>query len=262
MKYKLPCRKEKDNHLLLESGQNNTLVNAQIGTTAKLPCLIFNRDDHETVSWIRSRDHHLITVGRQTYSSDNRFSVNFNRHLSKDCVRVRNPAMNTSCFSFHAVSSHLSSYNGAHRKPRFGSSKHHRTPTMVHSGNKQSESSHKLWMVFARPALSLDDALDPGPEAPTGLLHNLPVHGGAVILDGGNERCLGGIKASVSTILENALKEIIHWVYIRAAGRPSVLGYEVVAVLLQPGEGAIGDMARSTVQLPHSGPVPGHLLHP
>ncbi|KAF2353682.1 Immunoglobulin-like domain [Trinorchestia longiramus] len=63
-------------------GQNNTLVNAQIGTTAKLPCLIFNRDDHETVSWIRSRDHHLITVGRQTYSSDNRFSVNFNRHLS------------------------------------------------------------------------------------------------------------------------------------------------------------------------------------
>ncbi|KAF2358402.1 Adenylyl cyclase class-3/4/guanylyl cyclase [Trinorchestia longiramus] len=28
--------------------------------------------------------------------------------VQKDCVRVRNPAMNTSCFSFHAVSSHLS----------------------------------------------------------------------------------------------------------------------------------------------------------
>ncbi|KAF2368530.1 Reverse transcriptase domain [Trinorchestia longiramus] len=30
--------------------------------------------------------------------------------VQKDCVRVRNPAMNTSCFSFHAVSSHLSIY--------------------------------------------------------------------------------------------------------------------------------------------------------
>ncbi|KAF2343936.1 hypothetical protein FHG87_025308 [Trinorchestia longiramus] len=29
-------------------------------------------------------------------------------NMQKDCVRVRNPAMNTSCFSFHAVSSHLS----------------------------------------------------------------------------------------------------------------------------------------------------------
>lgn len=33
-------------------GENDTLVNAQIGTTAKLPCVIFNRDDHETVSQI------------------------------------------------------------------------------------------------------------------------------------------------------------------------------------------------------------------
>ncbi|XP_047738362.1 uncharacterized protein LOC108682346 [Hyalella azteca] len=70
-------------------GENNSLVHAQIDTTAKLPCVIFNRDDHETISWIRSRDHHLITVGRQTYSSDNRFSVNFNRHLSQWTLYVR-----------------------------------------------------------------------------------------------------------------------------------------------------------------------------
>ncbi|XP_018014199.1 uncharacterized protein LOC108671214, partial [Hyalella azteca] len=70
-------------------GKNDTLVNAQIDTTANLPCVIFNRDDHETVSWIRSRDHHLITVGRQTYSSDNRFSVNFNRHLSQWTLHLR-----------------------------------------------------------------------------------------------------------------------------------------------------------------------------
>ncbi|KAF2354803.1 Immunoglobulin V-set domain [Trinorchestia longiramus] len=70
-------------------GQNNTHVSAQIDTTANLPCLIYNRDDHETVSWIRSRDHHLITVGRQTYSSDNRFSVNFNRHLNQWTLHLR-----------------------------------------------------------------------------------------------------------------------------------------------------------------------------
>ncbi|KAF2359456.1 hypothetical protein FHG87_009788 [Trinorchestia longiramus] len=51
-------------------------------------------------------------------------------HDNKDCVRVRNPAMNTSYFSFHAVSSHLSvrpqliahghipgSSHGAHHHP-------------------------------------------------------------------------------------------------------------------------------------------------
>ncbi|XP_069945350.1 uncharacterized protein [Cherax quadricarinatus] len=61
-------------------GINGSIVSAQAGTTANLPCVIINRADHETVSWIRLRDHHLITVGRQTYSNDDRFSVTYNRH--------------------------------------------------------------------------------------------------------------------------------------------------------------------------------------
>ena len=59
-------------------------------------------------------------------------------------------------------------------------------------------------------ALSLDDTLNPGPEAPAGLLHHLPVYGDALLLDGGKERCLGGMRASVNLILQNAPKEIIH----------------------------------------------------
>ena len=51
--------------------------------------------------------------------------------------------------------------------------------------------------------LSLDDVLNPGPEAPTGLLHHLPVYGDALLLDGGNERYLGGMRASVSLILHS-----------------------------------------------------------
>ncbi|KAF2360978.1 hypothetical protein FHG87_008271 [Trinorchestia longiramus] len=42
------------------------------------------------------------------------------------------------------------------------------------------------------------------------------------------------MRASVSSILQNASKEIIFWVQIRAAVRPLVLGYEVVAVLRPP----------------------------
>ena len=70
------------------------------------------------------------------------------------------------------------------------------------------------------------------------------------------------MRASVSLILQNAPKEVIHWVQIRATGRPFVLGYEVVAVLLLPGKAAFGDTTRHTVLLPYSGPVPGHLLDP
>ncbi|XP_066958341.1 zwei Ig domain protein zig-8-like [Macrobrachium rosenbergii] len=35
------------------------------------------------------RDHHLITVGRQTYSNDDRFSVTYNRHLSEWMLHIR-----------------------------------------------------------------------------------------------------------------------------------------------------------------------------
>ncbi|XP_042235340.1 zwei Ig domain protein zig-8-like [Homarus americanus] len=70
-------------------GVNGSVVGAQAGTTANLPCVIYNRADHETVSWIRLRDHHIITVGRQTYSNDDRFSVTYNRHLNEWTLHLR-----------------------------------------------------------------------------------------------------------------------------------------------------------------------------
>ncbi|CAL4123660.1 unnamed protein product [Meganyctiphanes norvegica] len=72
-------------------GNNGSIVYAQAGMTASIPCIIKNRKDHETVSWIRMRDHHLITVGRQTYSSDDRFSVTYTRHLNKWTLHLRYP---------------------------------------------------------------------------------------------------------------------------------------------------------------------------
>ena len=83
-----------------------------------------------------------------------------------------------------------------------------------------------------------------------------------MLLDGGDERCLGGMRTSVSLILQNNPKDIIHWVQIQATGRPFVLGYKVIAVLLQPGKKTFGDMTRCTVLLPYPGPVLGHLLDP
>ncbi|XP_031331257.1 uncharacterized protein LOC116161903 isoform X3 [Photinus pyralis] len=51
---------------------NYTIVQAQIGTTAVLHCEVIDIGE-STVSWIRRRDYHLLTVGLQTYSSDKRF---------------------------------------------------------------------------------------------------------------------------------------------------------------------------------------------
>ncbi|KAL7631230.1 UNVERIFIED_CONTAM: hypothetical protein RMT77_018469 [Armadillidium vulgare] len=70
-------------------GVNGSHVIAQGGTTANISCVVLNRGDHETVSWIRLRDHHLITVGRQTYSRDERFSVSYNRHSNEWILHLR-----------------------------------------------------------------------------------------------------------------------------------------------------------------------------
>ncbi|XP_037781991.1 zwei Ig domain protein zig-8-like [Penaeus monodon] len=47
-------------------------VTALAGTTAILNCRVHNIKNH-TVSWIRHRDIHLLTVGSYTYTSDQRF---------------------------------------------------------------------------------------------------------------------------------------------------------------------------------------------
>ncbi|XP_045110487.1 zwei Ig domain protein zig-8-like [Portunus trituberculatus] len=68
---------------------NNTVVTVQVGTTAALRCQVFDVAEHETVSWIRRRDHHLITVGANTYSNDERFQVTYSEKTQDWTLHVR-----------------------------------------------------------------------------------------------------------------------------------------------------------------------------
>ncbi|XP_042884804.1 zwei Ig domain protein zig-8-like isoform X1 [Penaeus japonicus] len=68
---------------------NNTVVTVQVGMTADLRCQVFDVAEHETVSWIRRRDHHLITVGAATYSNDERFQVTYSENSQDWTLHVR-----------------------------------------------------------------------------------------------------------------------------------------------------------------------------
>ncbi|CAL4102210.1 unnamed protein product, partial [Meganyctiphanes norvegica] len=68
---------------------NNTHTTVQAGATAQLRCKVHDVADHETVSWIRLRDHHLITLGTQTYSNDDRFSVSFSQHKQEWMLHIK-----------------------------------------------------------------------------------------------------------------------------------------------------------------------------
>lgn len=59
---------------------NCTVVVAQIGGTATLPCAV-RKFNNGVVSWIRKHDYHLLTVGLATYNTDDRFLVEHVRHL-------------------------------------------------------------------------------------------------------------------------------------------------------------------------------------
>ncbi|XP_018329310.1 T-lymphocyte activation antigen CD86 [Agrilus planipennis] len=63
-------------------------VTAIVGKTAHLSCQIKNLGDR-TVSWIRHRDLHLLTVGRSTYTSDQRFVSIHNHHSDDWTLQVR-----------------------------------------------------------------------------------------------------------------------------------------------------------------------------
>ncbi|KAF7284904.1 hypothetical protein GWI33_017385 [Rhynchophorus ferrugineus] len=62
--------------------QNLSTVVAQMGGTAKLPCLI-RKFNNVVVSWIRKNDSPptILTVGLSTYIADERFLVEHARHL-------------------------------------------------------------------------------------------------------------------------------------------------------------------------------------
>ncbi|XP_076259793.1 lachesin-like [Rhynchophorus ferrugineus] len=60
--------------------ENCTVVVAQIGGTATLPCVV-RKFSNGVVSWIRKQDYHLLTVGVATYNADDRYMVEHVRHL-------------------------------------------------------------------------------------------------------------------------------------------------------------------------------------
>ncbi|XP_068220542.1 uncharacterized protein [Palaemon carinicauda] len=55
--------------------KNHSDITAQAGATAALPCRLSSSLADGMVSWVRRRDYHLLTVGRQVYSSDARVGV-------------------------------------------------------------------------------------------------------------------------------------------------------------------------------------------
>lgn len=65
-------------------------VTTQVGQTVYLHCIV-NLVGDRTVSWIRLRDFHLLTVGKYTYTSDTRFQPVY-MHISNDwALQIRYP---------------------------------------------------------------------------------------------------------------------------------------------------------------------------
>lgn len=65
-------------------------VTALVGKTTHLSCRIRNVGNR-TVSWIRHRDLHLLTVDRSTYTSDQRFTSIHNPMTEEWTLQVRYP---------------------------------------------------------------------------------------------------------------------------------------------------------------------------
>ncbi|KAL0278416.1 UNVERIFIED_CONTAM: hypothetical protein PYX00_000244 [Menopon gallinae] len=65
-------------------------VTALVGKTAYLNCRVRNLGNR-TVSWVRHRDIHLLTVGRYTYTSDQRFQSIHSPQTEDWTLQVRYP---------------------------------------------------------------------------------------------------------------------------------------------------------------------------
>ncbi|KAJ8678854.1 hypothetical protein QAD02_014641, partial [Eretmocerus hayati] len=63
-------------------------VTALVGKTAQLNCRVHNLGDR-TVSWVRHRDIHLLTVKSETYTSDNRFETVHNPQFEDWTLHVK-----------------------------------------------------------------------------------------------------------------------------------------------------------------------------
>ncbi|EAT42863.1 AAEL005661-PA [Aedes aegypti] len=65
-------------------------ITALVGKTAYLNCRVKNLGN-KTVSWVRHRDIHLLTVGRFTYTSDQRFQSVHNPQTDDWSLQIRYP---------------------------------------------------------------------------------------------------------------------------------------------------------------------------
>ncbi|XP_045113693.1 uncharacterized protein LOC123505909 isoform X3 [Portunus trituberculatus] len=85
---------------------NHSDITAQAGATATLPCRLSSPLGDGMVSWVRRRDYHLLTVGRQVYSSDARVGVKVSMDGSDWMLTVRYVAPHDAGLYECQVSSH------------------------------------------------------------------------------------------------------------------------------------------------------------
>ncbi|XP_022120275.2 zwei Ig domain protein zig-8-like [Pieris rapae] len=65
-------------------------VTGLVGHPVTLLCKVKNLQNR-TVSWVRHRDIHLLTVGRYTYTSDQRFEAQHKQRSEEWALRIRSP---------------------------------------------------------------------------------------------------------------------------------------------------------------------------
>ncbi|XP_058800988.1 lachesin-like [Phymastichus coffea] len=69
--------------------ENSTVIRAQSGSTAHLPCVVHNFGEG-MVTWIRrKKDHQLLTVGLTTYASDERFQARHFQHSEDWTLQIK-----------------------------------------------------------------------------------------------------------------------------------------------------------------------------
>jgi len=59
-----------------------------VGQTAYLTCRVFDRTN-KTISWIRHADLHILTVGRYTYTADNRYQSIYNPTTDEWILQIK-----------------------------------------------------------------------------------------------------------------------------------------------------------------------------
>ncbi|CAL7950517.1 unnamed protein product [Xylocopa violacea] len=69
--------------------ENSTVISAQSGSTALLPCVVHNLGDG-TVSWIKRKNiQEILTVGLTTYANDERFQASHFRHSEDWTLQIK-----------------------------------------------------------------------------------------------------------------------------------------------------------------------------